>query len=290
VTDGPRAALAERTASPAGSDIVLGLTWWVALLVLPFLAAAVALLYVLPTTTDRFFAWTIAPSMTAMLLGSAYAGGIWFFLQVLRVGRWHRVRHGFTAVLLFATLLALATFLHWDRFHFGHLSFLTWVVLYVSTPPLVAAALFLQRRADPGDPERADPVVPLAVRIVLAGIGLAALVTGAALFLAPQAFTGVWAWRLTPLTARVVGAVLTLPGMVNLWLLVDRRWSAFRWIFQAQLVSLVLMVGALVLSRAALLWDRPVTFGFVLGIPASLLVYLGCYLVLERRRVADRTA
>lgn len=298
MTGGPRAAdvAGPERGSPAdpsagssrsvGGDAVARLTWWVALLVLPFLAAAVILLYLLPTTTDRLFAWTIRPPMTAMLLGSAYGGGIWFFVQVLLARRWHRVRHGFAAVLVFATLLAVATFLHWGKFHFGHLSFVTWLTLYVVTPPLVAAALLVQRRADSGEPESDDLVVPVVVRILLAAVGLASLVTGAALFLAPQAFLDVWAWQLTPLTARVVGAVLTLPGSVNLWLLVDRRWSAFRWILQAQLVSLALMIGALVVSQASLQWGRPITTAFVIGIPASLVLYLACYVALERRRIA----
>ena len=88
-------------------------------------------------------------------------------------------------------------------------------------------------------------------------IGLCSLVVGLTLFVAPQLGISGWAWTLTPLTARVCGAILTLPGMVNLWMLRDPRWSAFRQIFQAQLVSLALILLALALRGGELLWARP---------------------------------
>ena len=65
-----------------------------------------------------------------------------------------------------------------------------------------------------------------------------------------------WAWTLTPLTAQVTGAVLTLPGVVGVGLVRDARWSAFRVLVQAQLVSLVAMAGSLVVHRDDLLADR----------------------------------
>ncbi len=180
-----------------------------------------------------------------MLLGAAYAGGIWFFAQVAIQPRWHRVRHGFPAVLVFATLAAAATFLHWDRFHFGHISFITWVVLYITTPVLVLIAMIVNRGEDDGSPEGDDVTIPAAWRYVLALVGAAASVTGLVLFAVPSLLIETWAWEVTPLTARVVGFVLTLPGFVNLWMLWDDRWSAFRWVFQAQLVSLACIVLAL---------------------------------------------
>ena len=109
------------------TDRIHPFTRIVAVIILPFLAVAFVLLYPLADRTDELFAWTILPPLTALLLGSAYAGGIWFFVLVAWPKRWHELRHGFPAVLVFATLLAVATFLHWDRFHFGHISFIVWV-------------------------------------------------------------------------------------------------------------------------------------------------------------------
>jgi hypothetical protein len=263
-------------------DAVLRYTGWVAVVVLPFLTVASVLLYVLPTQTDRLFAWTIAPPLTAMLLASAYLGGIWFFVRVLMERRWHRVARGFPAVLVFATLLGVATLLHWDRFHPGHISFIAWAVLYLVTPFLVAGVLVANSRRDGGEPERRDVVIPTSARVALVLVGAAALVTGLALFVFPGTLIPVWPWQLTPLTARVVGAVLTLPGLVDLCLVIDSRWSSFRVVFQAQLASLVFIGAALVISRDDLDWSRPATGWFVGGIVLVLVGYAAFYLYCAR--------
>lgn len=267
-------------------DRVRPYTHVLAYVIIPFLVAAAFLLIVLPGGTEQHFAWTIDPPITAMLLGSAYAGGIWFFSQVARQRRWHRVRHGFPAVLLFASLACAATFLHWDRFHFGHVSFITWVVLYVTTPLLVLVAMVLQRGEDDGAPETDDVTIPSPWRYVLALVGAAASATGLVLFAVPALFIDTWAWDVTPLTARIVGAVLTLPGLVNVWMLWDDRWSAFRWVFQAQLVSLACILLAVAVRFGDLAWERPSAPLFAIGIVVSAVVYVVFYTSLERRRRA----
>lgn len=266
-------------------DRVLPYTRVLAYVLIPFLVAAAFLLLVLPGGTEQHFAWTIDPPITAMLLGSAYAGGIWFFAQVATQPRWHRVRHGFPAVLVFATLVSASTFLHWDRFHFGHISFITWAALYVTTPALVLVAIIVNLREDDGAPEAEGEVtIPAPWRYVLALVGAAASVTGLVLFAVPSLLIGAWAWDVTPLTARIVGAVLTLPGMVNVWMLWDSRWSAFRRVFQAQLVSLACIVIALAVRAGDLVWSRPSAWLFTVGIVASVAVYIMFYVSLERRR------
>jgi hypothetical protein len=281
----PDAGAAERHRVGA-SDRVLPYTRALSYVIIPFLVAAAFLLLVLPGGTEQHFAWTIAPPITAMLLGSAYAGGIWFFAQVALQRRWHRVRHGFPAVLVFASLLAASTFLHWDRFHFGHISFITWVVLYITTPVLVLIAILMNAREDDGAPEVGDVTIPAPWRYVLALVGAAATVTGLVLFAVPSLLIDSWAWEVTPLTARVVGAVLTLPGLVNIWMLWDSRWSAFRRVFQAQLVSLACIVLSILVRFGDLEWSRPSAWMFVVGILVSAAVYLAFYLSLERRRPA----
>jgi len=265
------------------TDRVLPYTRVLAYVLIPFLVAAAFLLLVLPGATDQLFAWTIAQPITAMLLGSAYAGGIWFFVQVAVQRQWHRVRHGFPAVLVFATLLCAATFIHLEKFHFGHISFVTWVALYVSTPVLVLIAIVLNLREDDRRPEGDDVEIPALWRYLLALVGAAASVTGFVLFLVPSLLIDAWAWEVTPLTARVVGAVLTLPGMVNVWMLWDDRWSAFRRVFQAQLVSLACILVAIAVQFGALQWARPSAWLFVVGIVVSAIVYVVFYVSLERR-------
>jgi hypothetical protein len=271
------------TSGDALSDTIRPFTRWLALVILPFLVAAVVLLYLLPTTTDKLFAWTIAPPLTAMFLGSAYIGGICFFTGVARSRRWHSVRHGFAAVVVFSTLMAVATVLHWDRFHFGHVSFVTWALLYLTTPFLTLAAVLFNWRADPGESADSTARVPWAPRVALGILGLAALAFGLALFLFPVDVGRHWAWEVTPLTGRIVGATLTLPGMVNMWLFIDARWSAFRWIFLAQIASLVFIAIAIVFRLGDLQWTRPAAGLFVAGILVSLAAYSAFFVVCERR-------
>lgn len=270
-------------------DRVYLFTRLVAVLVSPFLAAASILLYIFPTRTDELFAWTISPPLTAMFLASAYLGGIWFFAGVLLAGRWHRVAAGFPAVVVFSALLGIATLMHWDRFHHGHVSFITWAVLYLTTPFLVLVALVTNSRVYTSRPERQEYEVPFLVRVVPVLIGLAALATGVLLYVTPQSALDVWPWELTPLTARVVGAVLTLPGVVSIWLAFESRWSSFRLLFQSQLVSLAFICLALVLAREDLEWSRESAGWFVAGMVAAFVVYLAFYLFCESnaRRLLD---
>lgn len=272
-----------RPRSQRGDDGIRPLTRAVSILVLPFLAAASVLLYLFAGDTDRLFAWTIQPPLTAMVLASAYLGGIWFFVQVLRQGHWHRVRHGFPAVLIFATLLAIATILHWDRFHFGHVSFVAWATLYFVTPVLLVAVLIVNWRADVGRADAVDTVTPWPARLVLAIVGVASAVVGILMFVLPTLAIGSWAWEVTPLTARVLGAVLILPGTVNVWMLLDGRWSAFKWIVQAELVCMVFLNIAIVLCRDQLDWRNAVTIPVVVVLAASLLFFAWLYVDGERR-------
>ena len=271
-------------------DRILPFTRVVGIVVLPFLVVAFVILYLFPGSTAALFAWTIAPPMSAMLLGAAYAGGIWFFWNVVRRNRWHTVARGFPAVFVFATLLGVATLLHQDRFHHGHPSFIVWAVLYATTPFLVLAAVLLNRGQDPRVPETADVLVAPFIRYLLAAVGLLAFAAGIWLFTVPQTAIDVWGWTLTPLTARVTGAILTLPGSVNVWMLADERWSSFRLVFQAQLVSLLLIVVALVLRRDDLNRGAPAAPMFIAGMLVSLAAYLALYIWAELRMLHARNA
>jgi hypothetical protein len=85
--------------------------------------------------------------------------------------------------------------------------------------------------------------MPRTAARVIAAVGALALVTGALLFLAPGTVGQWWPWPVTPLTARVLGAILCLgaAGVATPW---DRRWSTARLPVQVALIMLVLMVVA----------------------------------------------
>ena len=144
----------------ARDDRVLPETHLLAWFVSPFLIAAAYILLGFPDQTGALFAWPIKPPMTAMMLGSAYLGGLYFFIRVGLARQWHTLKAGFLPVAGFATLLALATVLHWDRFTPGHISFIAWAGVYFVAPFLVVAVWLRNRHTDPLTPapgEQSDP-------------------------------------------------------------------------------------------------------------------------------------
>ena len=144
------AAAAIAVPAATRDDRVLPVSRAVATLVIPFLLVAFGVLYVQPGVAAALFAWPIKPQLTAMLLGSAYLGGVVFFSFVLGTRRWHEVGLGFPPVAVFASLLMLTTLVHWALFSFDRTAGVTWVLIYVVAPPLVIAAWWLNRRRDPG--------------------------------------------------------------------------------------------------------------------------------------------
>ncbi|MET0468413.1 MAG: hypothetical protein ABWZ87_06705, partial [Aeromicrobium sp.] len=241
---------------------------WLAAGLIPFLTAGVVILYGFPGRTGQLFAWPVAPTMTAMLLASAYAGGVWFFVSVLRARHWHTVAAGFPAVGLFATLLAVATFLHWDRFSHGHVAFWVWTALYVVAPFLVAGVWVRNRGAAP--PPRPDErrLGPWTRRVIVAG-GVLAVSLGAVLFLVPDLVSFVWPWATTTLTGRVVGAVLCL-GIAAFSVLADDRYGSVVRLVEVALVMAAFAALAALRARAQIVWSRPLAWVMVAGMAAIL--------------------
>ncbi len=246
-------------------DRVLPYTRGLSLFVAPFLLVAFLLLYVFPGETQRLFAWTVRPTMTPMVLGSAYLGGFYFFLRVLPERRWASIKTGFVSVALFASLLGIATIIHWDKFNHDHVAFWLWAGLYFTAPVLVFGAWLANRRfAAPAGP--GEQRLGLPARWAVALVGLAALATGVVMFLAPTEVIAIWPWTLTPLTCRVIGAIFVL-GSAGVAALVDPRWVSVRLMVQVEGLMVALILLAAVRARDEFFTDRPLTWlmlgGFV---------------------------
>ena len=229
-------------------DRIYRFTRLLSVIIIPFLVVAWVILYLLPQRSGELFAWPIKPPMTAMMLGAAYLGGVYFFTRAALARQWHTIKAGFLPVTLFASLLGIATLLHWDKFTHEHISFFTWTALYFTTPFLVFGTWFFNRRTDPHMLDSTDVALPDWIRWLLGVIGAITLMISLLLFVFPQLMIGEWPWTLTPLTARVMGALFALPGLVGLGIATDRRWSAARIILQAQAFSIGLILIAALFS------------------------------------------
>lgn len=230
-------------------DRILPLTRRIALFVIPFLVAAFIILYFFSNQTHRLLAWRLEPGMSAMMLAAAYAGGIYFFAGVLVSRRWHRVKIGFLPTFAFTLMMGLATILHWDLFDRSNLAFYAWIVMNVCAPFVILAAWLINRLEDPLYPEKGEVIISYGLRRFFGLICAVTLVVAAVLFLAPNLLIHVWPWDLTPLTARVVAAMFSLPGVLGLELIFETRWSAARLTLQAQAFSIFLILVAAVVSH-----------------------------------------
>jgi len=152
------------------------------------------------------------------------------------------------------------------------------------TPFLVLAVWLRNRQTDPktGDPDGVFLTRPL--RAGFGTVGLATLIVALLLFLQPVAMIGVWPWSLTPLTARVLGGMFALPGLVGLGVAIDPRWSAARFTLQSQMVALVFMLVAIVRAWSGFNRSSALTWVFALGLAALLLTLAAVYLWIDRRR------
>lgn len=249
----------------ARDDAVLPATRRLAAFIVPFLVVAFVVLYGFPDETERLFAWTINPSMTPMVLGAVYLGGSYFFLRAFRATEWHRIKAGFVAVGSFASLMGVATILHWDRFNHDHIAFWLWGGLYFTTPFLVWGVWAAnRRRADTPGPD--DVMLGPVARLGLAVTGALAVAAGLFLFLLPEQAIDVWPWTLTPLTSRVMGAVFML-GIAGLGVVTDARWSAAKLMLKVEAFMLILILVAAARAHDEFDGSNPMTWlllgGFV---------------------------
>src|SRR5881394_413276 len=220
------------------NDRVFPETRWVSVIIVPFLVAAFVILYLFPDHTQELFAWGIQPRMSAMMLGAAYIGGAYFFVRVAANALWHWVKVGFLPVTSFATLMGIATFLLWLR----------------------------NRSTDPGPHTSPDRRVPRRVRLVIGIVGGLTLLTSMVLFLQPGFMISTWPWQLTPLTARVMGALFALTGVGELGIALDVRWSAVRIALQSQMIGIAAIGLAIVFSWSNFNQAKPLTWIFLASI------------------------
>jgi len=159
-------------------------------------------------------------------------------------------------------------------------AFWLWAGLYFTTPFLIAYVYLSNRRHDP--PAAAgDVVMPLTAARIIGVVGALALVTGLFLFLAPARAISVWPWPITPLTARVIGAVFCL-GLAGVGALIDRRWLAARIPLQVALAMLTLILIAGIRARGDFASANILTWTFVAGFAVLTLATAIFYVRMER--------
>jgi hypothetical protein len=228
---------------------------------------AVAALFVRPETTDRFFAWTVTPPLTAAFYGAAYLAGFTLVVLSLRADAWAHARAAVVTIFIFTLLSLVATLVHNDRFHFGSSAPVArgaawfWLAVYVVVPVVLVVLLVVQARAPGTHPERARRLPrPLAAALAVEGTVL--LAVGVVLFARPGLLTA-WPWPLTPLTSRVVGAWLVSFGIAA-WLAVyEDDLARLRAPAIAYLVFGLAEIAALLRYAHAISWQKAGSWGYL---------------------------
>lgn len=197
-------------------------------LVVPFLVLAFLILFFFPEQSGQRFAWDIKPPIMAVFMGAGYLGGSWLFIHAVFGRRWHRVAPGYLPVTTFTIAMLLATFIHWDRFDKQHFPFLLWLILYLATPFLVPWMWFRNRRVNSVQPEPGDLRVPVFARMGLGALGTFLVLFALSGFIFPNWLAGLWPWKLTLLTARVLSGWLALLGVGGLVISRESRWSSWK--------------------------------------------------------------
>ena len=220
-------------------------------------------LFVLTEHTDRYFAWTIKSAMTAAFIGAAYWSALPMVVGGARLQLWAQTRASFFSPMVFTISMLIATLLHLDSFHihasdagFPKFAAWAWIVVYATVPVAEIIILAFQLRAPGGDPPRTATLSgPL--RAVVAAQGAIMLLFGIAFFAAPLGTATLWPWKLTALTALVVGGWLLGLGVAGLQAVFENDWSRVTAPLGSYLAFGVLQAIALVRYSSALDWTRP---------------------------------
>jgi hypothetical protein len=232
-------------------------------------------LYFLAGATDRFFAWTIVPPLSAAFLGASYLGSLPLVYLSSRQKLWAYARLAVFGVLIFTIITLIATLLHLDRFHlsssdqFARFAAWVWLFIYITVPPSLIVLTLLQRRIPGIDPPR---VAPLAIwlRAVLSLQAAILLLTGIILFIFPMSTP--WPWMLTPLVGRAVAAWLIGIGVIVGHMVWENDYGRVRNGMLSYAVVATLQLIALTRYASLVDWSRPITAIYVTFLLSALVV------------------
>jgi hypothetical protein len=219
-------------------------------------------LFVLAAATDRWFAWTIQPPLTAAFLGSGYAAGFLLVVLVLRTRLWVEARLTLVSVLVFATVSLVATLLHTDRFHFtaagdvARFAAWLWLAVYVVVPVALAVVVVRAHRS-PGRVLARQAPLPAWLRLCLLVHAVVLLPVAVALLVRPGAAARLWPWALTPLTAQMVAGWVLAFGVVAVGALVEDDLTRLSGPALAYAVFGLLQLLALAVYGDAFRWGSP---------------------------------
>lgn len=235
-------------------------------------------LFVFPERTDRYFAWTIDPPLTAVFLGASYWSSAVLEWSAARARTWAGARIALPGVFVFTVLTLGVTLLHLDRFHLGpELEMATravtwaWIAIYALVPVLMVLIFISQMQRRPSNPTRWLGL-PRPVRLMVAAQCFLLLGVGVVLLAVPAWVGSWWPWELTPLTGRAIGAWAVSLGVVAGHAFVEDDTERVRPAALSYLAFVVLQAIALARYPGDFAWSSPVGWVYLLFLLSAALV------------------
>lgn len=191
------------------------------------------ILFFLSDYTETYFSWTIGIPLTAAFLGAGYLASFLLEFMAAREFIWARGRIAVPAVLLFTSLTFIITLIHLDKFHLDTSNQVTliitwaWILVYAIVPIIMSVILILQLRTVGINPVR-HAVLPLWFQLILGTQAAVMLIMGIGFLFIPETFAPLWAWGLTALTARAIGAWLIGMGIAAAQSVFENDWLRLR--------------------------------------------------------------
>lgn len=168
-------------------------------------------LFVLSGDTATYFAWTMAPPITAAALGGAYFAATIAQFVAARRTTWAEARVAVPWAGAFAVLVLVVTILRFGEFHFSSSDaapqFAAWLWLATCAGTAVATflAMWVQLRVPGDDPPRNAPL-PRSLRTSFRVETALLVFLGAPFLLVPGVALQIVPYTLSPLATQVIGA------------------------------------------------------------------------------------
>lgn len=250
-------------------------------------------LYLFPNDTDRFFAWTLLPELSATFMGAGFAAGVVLTLLSFRRHPWAVTRTAAIAIFVFVVVMTVATFMHIDRMHLdsavttARIAAWLWTVVYIVVPPALLVLIVRQRQMRGDDPPQARPL-PGPLRVALVAIGGVMVTAGLGLLFRPVSMDSVWPWEVTALAGRALSAWMISIGVAGLWVVGENDVTRTRPAAVTFAIAGGLWLVAVIRGSHDMRWERASSWVY-LAVAVSAMV-TGLWGWALSREVSDSTA
>lgn len=229
-----------------------------------------------PQATESNFAWPVQPVVTAALFGAIYFSALLLMIAGVFTKIWEYVRVVVLPSAAFTAVMLVPTFLHWDRFSIGSISFALWLASYVLPPPIfIGCYLWQQRRSQAIGVGITQPL-PTVARAFLFSNGAALTVFAILVMLVPSILQTIAPFAFTPLTARALAGFIVLAALLQLSMAFENDWPRAK-VATAMLVPLpIVALFQLVRFGDSVQWSNVALWIFLvdLGLVAALIIKL----------------